>query len=82
MSAMLELSREAIAAVDTEGELDDVLAMPQHLSDALWRVQSAGLEAHDSPGGLVIAEGCPIGDDESTGLLGVHRHGRTKTDRA
>ena len=35
----------AIRAVDPSGQLDDVLALPEHLRDALWRVESAGLEA-------------------------------------
>ncbi|MBV9309941.1 MAG: bifunctional phosphoglucose/phosphomannose isomerase [Solirubrobacterales bacterium] len=29
--------------------------MPDQLRDALWRVQSANLEPHDAPGGLVVA---------------------------
>jgi len=29
------LSREAIARVDSSGQLDDVLALPEHLRDAL-----------------------------------------------
>ena len=32
------------ASVDPSGQLDDVLALPDHLRDALWRVESAGLE--------------------------------------
>jgi glucose/mannose-6-phosphate isomerase len=52
---MAALDREAIARFDSQRLLDDILAMPAHLGDALWRVESAGLEAHDSPGGLVVA---------------------------
>ena len=33
-----------IRAVDPTNQLDDVLALPDHLRDALWRVESAGLE--------------------------------------
>jgi len=34
---------------------EDVLSLPSQLEDALWRVQSAGLEPCDTPGGLVVA---------------------------
>jgi hypothetical protein len=33
--------------------LDDVLAIPDHLRDALWRVESARLERGESAGVLV-----------------------------
>ena len=49
------LDRESVAAVDTTGQIDDVLALPDHLRDALWRVESAELEPRDAPGGLVVA---------------------------
>ncbi|MGH2875640.1 MAG: bifunctional phosphoglucose/phosphomannose isomerase, partial [Solirubrobacteraceae bacterium] len=69
---MTQLTREAIAAVDTTGQLDDVLGVPEHLGDALWRVQSAGLVAHDSPGGLVVAGmgGSAIGGSLACAALG------------
>ena len=50
-----ELSGDTIAAVDRTGQLTDILGMPEHLRDALWRVESANLHAEDSPGGLVVA---------------------------
>jgi glucose/mannose-6-phosphate isomerase len=34
---------EQVARVDVAGHLADVLSMPEHLEDALWRVESAGL---------------------------------------
>jgi glucose/mannose-6-phosphate isomerase len=49
-----QLSAEAIAAVDTRGQLGDILAFPEQLRDALWRVESAGLEAHDARGGMLL----------------------------
>ena len=51
------LGREEIAQVDRSGLLADVLAIPDHLRDALWRVESAGglMEEWDSPGGLIVA---------------------------
>ena len=38
------LTREQIEIVDTARQVDDVLAIPQHIEDALWRVESAGLD--------------------------------------
>ncbi|MGH2890463.1 MAG: SIS domain-containing protein, partial [Solirubrobacteraceae bacterium] len=72
MSAEASLSREAIAEVDPTGQLDDVLGLPDHLRDALWRVESAGLEPHDSPGGLVVAGmgGSAIGGSLALATLG------------
>lgn len=51
----LTLDRETIARLDPRDQLTDVLAIPEHLRDALWKVESAGLEEWDSPGGLVVA---------------------------
>jgi glucose/mannose-6-phosphate isomerase len=42
-----------IRAVDASNQLDDVLALPDHLRDALWRVESAGIEPVESRG-LII----------------------------
>jgi glucose/mannose-6-phosphate isomerase len=66
------LSRDAIYAVDTAHQLDDILAMPEHLRDALWRVESANLEPHDAPGGLVVAGmgGSAIGGALARAVLG------------
>jgi len=51
--------------------LDDVLAMPAHLRDALWRVESARLEASDSAGLLVCGMGgSAIGGDLAAAALG------------
>jgi glucose/mannose-6-phosphate isomerase len=47
------------------GMLDDVLAQPQQLGDALWRAQSAGIATQDRPGGLIVCGmgGSAIGGD-------------------
>ncbi len=68
----LELSSDSVAAVDKSGYLADILAMPQHLTDALWRVESAKLEEHDSPGGLIVAGvgGSSIGGALARAALG------------
>jgi glucose/mannose-6-phosphate isomerase len=55
LSPPAALTREAIEAVDTTHQLADILDLPEHLRDALWRVESANLEPHDAPGGLVVA---------------------------
>jgi glucose/mannose-6-phosphate isomerase len=48
------LDRAAIAEVDPTGQLAEVLDLPAHLLDALWRVESAGLAPRQSTG-LVVA---------------------------
>ena len=72
MSTIAELSREAIAAVDRTGQVADVVGLPEHLRDALWRVESANLTAEDSPGGLVVAAmgGSAIGGSLAQAALG------------
>ncbi len=69
-----QLSREAIARVDASGQLDDVLALPDHLRDALWRVESAIMAEWDSPAGLVVAGmgGSAIGGALARAALGDH----------
>jgi glucose/mannose-6-phosphate isomerase len=51
----LVLDRESISRIDSSDQLTDVLAIPEHLRDALWKVESAQLEDWDSPAGLVVA---------------------------
>ena len=48
---------ERIRADDAEGLLDAVLAMPDHLRDALWRIESARLASMEAPGGLRLRHG-------------------------
>ena len=55
----------AIRAVDPTGQLDDALALPDHLADALWRVESARLEPFDAAGLIV----CGMGGSAIGGLL-------------
>lgn len=51
--------------------LDDVLAIPDHLRDALWRVESARLEPSESAGVLVCGMGgSAIGGDLAAAVLG------------
>jgi glucose/mannose-6-phosphate isomerase len=72
VSTTRELTREALAAADPTGQFNDVLGLPDHLRDALWRVQSASLEPRDAPGGLVVAGmgGSAIGGALARAALG------------
>jgi glucose/mannose-6-phosphate isomerase len=56
---------DVIRAVDPSGQLDDVLALPDHLHDALWRVESAAIEPIKGTG-LVV---CGMGGSAIGGLL-------------
>lgn len=69
---MSELTREGIAAIDPAGMLDDVLAMPGQLADALWRVESAGVRTADHAGGLLVCGmgGSAIGADLAIAAIG------------
>jgi glucose/mannose-6-phosphate isomerase len=49
------LDRDSIAAVDSTGQLDEVLGLSEHLLDALWRVDSAQARPVDAPGGVIVA---------------------------
>jgi glucose/mannose-6-phosphate isomerase len=71
-AAVGELSREAVLAVDSAGQLNDILSLPDQLRDALWRVESAAIEPHDAPGGLIVAGmgGSAIGGALARAALG------------
>ncbi len=49
------LDAAAVAAVDSTGQAAEILDLPAHLRDALWRVDSAGIAPVDAPGGVVVA---------------------------
>jgi glucose/mannose-6-phosphate isomerase len=61
----------AVREVDAAGQLVDILALADHLRDALWRVESARLERVDS-GRLVVCGmgGSAIGGDLAAAALG------------
>ncbi len=73
-STDLRLDAEAIAAVDASDMLADIAGLPEHLRDALWKVESANLRPWDSPGGLVVAGmgGSAIGGSLARAMLGDH----------
>jgi len=66
------LTRDAVSAVDSHGQLGDMLALPELLRDAMWRVESAKLQPHDAPSGLVVAGmgGSAIGGALALAALG------------
>ena len=68
------LSRDAIAALDPQGMLDDVLDQHAQIGDALWRSESAAVPRRDLSGGLVVAGmgGSAVGGDLAAAAL----HGR------
>jgi glucose/mannose-6-phosphate isomerase len=78
------LDRDTIARVDVSDQLTDILAIPEHLRDALWKVESAGLEPWDSPGGIIIAGmgGSAIGGELARSILGDHASRPLITARA
>src|SRR6476619_6901533 len=69
-----ELSRASIGRVDASDQLGDVLALPEHLRDALWRAESAIMQDWDTPAGLVVAGlgGSAIGGALARAALGDH----------
>jgi len=78
-----DLSREQIAAVDPHGMLADVLEQPAHLTDALWRVESANISSFDAPGGLAICGmgGSAIGADLAAAAIGPRAQHPLRTVR-
>jgi glucose/mannose-6-phosphate isomerase len=73
-AASTALDRDAVERVDASRMAHDILEMPAHLGDALWRVESAGVRAQDTPGGLVVAGmgGSAIGGALARAALGDH----------
>ena len=49
------LDADAVAAVDSTGQAAEIVDLPTHLRDALWRVDSANVPPFDAPGGLIVA---------------------------
>jgi glucose/mannose-6-phosphate isomerase len=60
-----------VREVDPSGQLDDVLSLPEHLRDALWRVESAGIAEREASGVVVCGMGgSAIGGDLAHAALG------------
>jgi glucose/mannose-6-phosphate isomerase len=68
------VSEETLAAIreaDSHGQLDDALALPEHLTDALFRVESARIGELESTGLVVCGMGgSAIGGDLARAALG------------
>jgi glucose/mannose-6-phosphate isomerase len=73
-SETITLDRATIGEVDTTDQLTDVLAIPEHLRDAQWKVESTNLGRWDSPSGLVVAGmgGSAVGGSLARSILGDH----------
>ncbi len=71
---MSALDRASLDALDSGHMLADILALPEQLGDALWRVESAAIEPIDTPGGLIVAGmgGSAVGGALARAALGDH----------
>ena len=76
MPGHVALTREEVKQADPTGLMGDVLSIPEHLRDALWRVESAAglMEGWDSANGLIVAGmgGSAIGGGLARAALGDH----------
>jgi glucose/mannose-6-phosphate isomerase len=60
-----------VSAPDPQGIRDAVLAMPEHLRDALWRIETARLRPMEAPAAFVCGMGgSAIGGDLAAAALG------------
>ena len=71
--ASAALNAEAVAAVDSTGQAAEILDLPTHLRDALWRVDSAAIAPIDAPGGVLVAGmgGSAVGGRLAQAALGA-----------
>jgi glucose/mannose-6-phosphate isomerase len=69
---MAALDAAAVAAVDSTGQAGEIVALGDHLRDALWRVDSAAIAPFDAPGGMVVAGmgGSAVGGRLALGAIG------------
>lgn len=66
-TASSNLDFDVVRGVDSAGQIDDILAMPDHITDALWRAESAQIAAKESER-LVV---CGLGGSAIGGGLAV-----------
>jgi glucose/mannose-6-phosphate isomerase len=67
-------STERLRELDAEHQLDAVLALPDHLRDALWRVESTRLEPAPAAGVAICGMGgSAIGGDLAAAAIGERR---------
>jgi glucose/mannose-6-phosphate isomerase len=76
------LDRAAVAAVDRSDLLADILAIPDHIVDAMWRAESAFLQP-SSARSLTICGmgGSAIGADLAAAVIGTSASGPIITNR-
>lgn len=76
------LTQGAVAVVDREDLLSDILTMPDHIADAMWRAQSAFLVPAEARS-LVICGmgGSAIGADLAAAVIGPLAKGPIVTNR-
>lgn len=76
------LDSEAVAAVDKSALLDDVLAIPDHITDASWRAESAFLEPASARSLTICGMGgSAIGADLAAAVIGNSASGPIFTNR-
>jgi glucose/mannose-6-phosphate isomerase len=77
------LSAQAVAAVDKSDLLADILSIGDHISDAMWRAESAFLQPTTSRS-LVICGmgGSAIGADLATAVIGLDAAGPVVVNRS
>jgi glucose/mannose-6-phosphate isomerase len=80
---MTDLTREAIGALDSGSVIEDALAMPHQMGDALWRADSAGIDRADRPLGLVVCGmgGSAVGGDLAAAAIGARAERPIVTSR-
>lgn len=68
------LDPESIAKIDQFDLLADIVGLPEHVRDAMWKVESAQITPWDSPGGLIVAGmgGSGVGGLLARAMLGDH----------
>lgn len=65
------LDHAGIAAVDAAGLINDILAIPDHITDAMWRAESAFLEAAPADALIICGMGgSAIGADLAAAVIG------------
>ena len=63
--------------------IDDILAQPHQIGDALWRVEAASLRSEELSGGLLVCGmgGSAIGGDLAAGAIGARARRPVRTVR-
>jgi glucose/mannose-6-phosphate isomerase len=74
---------DPIRAVDAAGQLETVLAMPDHLRDVLWRVESARLTPQPAPALIACGMGgSGIGGELARAAIGRRLQGPIRSARS